>query len=266
MDASLPIIVISDCHGCYHTMVRLLNACPKPARVILLGDLIDRGPHSRKVVEWAMEHQIPTTAANHEDLALAFYNHPATHCAREYASGVWLDNGGNITVTDWPTVDRRKPGCEVARDEAVGGRVPDKVLDWMGQLPAYIIPDAPPDANGRRLLLSHCGYGLDADKGTPAGWFRALWGRHRLGDGPFTQIVDGKPLDDGYHRVFGHTQAKEVQRGEGWIMIDTGAAYGKRGYGNLTAFIWPTHEVITVPFDESPIKARFTVSTGGCIS
>ncbi len=85
---SAPLILISDVHGCYYTLVRLLNRClalHPGAQLVLLGDLIDRGPHSRRVVEFAMRNQIPTVMGNHEDLALAY----SEHHRRGYRAHAW---------------------------------------------------------------------------------------------------------------------------------------------------------------------------------
>lgn len=249
-----PILLLSDVHGCFNTLTRLLNRAPKGCRIILLGDLIDRGPDSRKVIEWAMDNAIPTTCGNHEDLCMAFYN--GGHCAKHYEKGIWLYNGGDKALLNWRLNDDTNParaGALGAFDESLGGRVPDKVLDWMAALPAYLTPDAPPDANGRRLLCSHTGYGLEADAGSE-GWFGALWGRHAHGDGPF-------PEDDLY-RVHGHTQKHKAEITDTYAMIDTGAAYAARGYGNLTAMLWPSKELIVQPFDEAPVEPNFRIQDG----
>lgn len=252
MSAHLSIALVSDCHGCYHTLTRLLNAIPKPFKLILLGDLIDRGPHSRQVVEFAMQNGIPTVLGNHESLCLAFYNHDG-RCNDMYDRGVWLDNGGDKAVRGWPTIDKRTlTGPQIAQAEHIGGRVPDAVLDWMEALPAYILGPADQlDANGRRGLFSHTGYGLDADKGD---WFRALWGRHPHGDGDFP--------DDGYWRTVGHSSVKVPQITDTYGYIDTGAAYGQRGFGVMTALMWPSKEVFTQPFDETVVTPRFQVANG----
>ncbi len=251
------ICLISDIHGSAYTLLRLLNkvvVSHPGARLILLGDLIDRGPHSRKVVEFAMQNKIPTCRANHDDMALAFYGRKAK-CAREYANGVWLNNGGDKAVRNWPTVDKRAlESWEVTQAKGLGGRLPDEVMTWFESLPAYIIPDAPQDDKGLKLLASHTGYGLAADQGN---WFRALWGRHAHGGGDFPE--------DGYYRVYGHTSVKEAVVTETWANIDTGAAYPERGGGTMTAFIWPTKQVVTQPFDETPVEPRFTM-VDGCVT
>lgn len=241
-------ILISDVHGAFNTLIRLLNQVAKlhpGARLVLLGDLVDRGPSSRQVVEFAMQNAIPTVSGNHEDLLLAYSEHARrgykARCAWYYDHDVWLYNGGDYALGNWPY------SREGRRD---GNRVPDDVLNWMRALPPYLILDEV-DERGRKLLCSHTGYGLDADKDTRDGWLSALWGRHP---------DDGDFPSDGLYRAFGHNRGREVRFTEDSCMFDTGAAY--KGYGTLTAFLWPTKVTIQQPFDESPVEQHFKVIDG----
>ncbi len=248
------MILISDLHGCYGTMVRLLNQCAKlhpGEKLAFLGDLIDRGPHSRQVVEFAMTHAIPTVCGNHEDLALAYSEHRRrgykAHCTNYYDRDVWtFGNGGETTLANWPHYRATENEGVPFRD---GERIPDEVLDWMQALPAYLEPDAPLDENGRRLFLSHTGHGLSAKKGD---WYTALWARG----------IDFR--DDKRYRVFGHTPVKTPQLSQRYAAIDTGAAYGDRGGGIMTAFIWPSKAIVQQAFDESPAEIRFKI-VDGCV-
>lgn len=247
-------VLISDIHGCMGTFTRLLNqvAAKHPgARLIFLGDLVDRGPSSRAVVEFAMRNGIPTCKGNHEDLALAYSEHTRrgykAHCAWYYDRDAWLYNGGDYALGNWPHYATDGSRC--------GNRLPDDVLNWMQGLPPYIVVDEVDD-KGRKLLCSHSGYGLEADKDTRDGWLSALWGRHSIDDVPFPK--------DSLYRVFGHTQEKDPVITDDYAMIDTGAAYAARGLGTLTAFLWPTKAVVQQAFDESPVEAKFTVADG-CI-
>ena len=138
-----------------------------------------------------------------------------------YERGIWLYNGGDKALKNWPR-----------------GKVPLKVLKWFASLPPYIRPATLLDENGRELLCSHTGYGLSADDGN---WFRALWGRHGYGDGPFPE--------DNFFRAFGHTHVEKACVTEKWANLDTGAAYG----GGLTAFLWPSKETLFQSFDETPL-------------
>ncbi len=250
------VVAISDVHGAGFTLTRLLNqvAAKHPgARLISCGDEIDRGPHSRAVVEFMMGNGILSVQSNHVDLCLAYSAHTKrgykSRCSVFYDRNVWLDNGGSNALSSW-RLDSTKWGVGLPKD----------VLDWMQALPAYIIPDAPIDENGHKLFLSHTGYGLRADDGD---WFTALWGR-RHEDGPFVLGEDGKEIDDGAYRVFGHSPCKEAIITPTWANIDSGALYSDRGGGILTAFLWPTKETITQPYDESPVEQRFSV-VDGCL-
>ena len=225
---------------------------------MFLGDEIDRGPNSRGVVEMAMNHAIPTVMGNHTSLCLAFY-HRNARCAEMYKPGIWLENGGRECLRNWPVIDHRcstpAEAQRANRDKYLGGRVPDHVLNWMEQLPAYLYPSTQPDANGLQLFCSHTGFGLSADRGD---WFEALWCRHPYGEGIFP--------DDGLWRPVGHTPVREVKIEEKFGYLDTGAAYGKRGYGNLSAMVWPSKRIIVQPYDETPVRPAFTIEMGGLLT
>ncbi len=255
-------LVVGDIHGGWFTLVRLLNKAPKGLKVVFHGDLIDRGPNSRKVVEFAMDKAIPTCLGNHCDLCLAFYGRKA-RCASFYERGIWLSNGGDKAVKNWPTIDSRgKTEVVRHRDRGIGGCVPDDVLTWMESLPPYLTPSDQLDDKGRELLVSHTGYGLCANREDRDGWMTALWGRYPF-DGPFaSDPATGEPRDDGFHRVFGHTPCKQVITNQMWHNIDTGSVYGDRGGGKLSALLWPSKTIIDQVFDETPCEQTFQIVEG----
>lgn len=224
-------LCVSDIHGCYYTLIRLLNKCLE-GEVIFAGDLIDRGPHSKEVVEFAMHNKIPCVMGNHEDLALAYSKHRElgykSHCVEMYDRDVWLDNGGRDCLESFGSATYANKHT-----------LPKDVLDWIQALPAYIKRD--------NLLISHTGYGL-------SDWFAALWMRHDFDRDEFP--------DDGLFRVFGHTQQKNAVITNKCAMIDTGAAYSERGMGILTAFEWPSKKVISQEFDEKPVMPNFEIKKG----
>lgn len=73
---------IGDVHGYYKDLMILLETIEEKdpdARYIFLGDIIDRGPDTLKVLEWAMNHVKPggkyqCLRGNHEDLALQWFH------------------------------------------------------------------------------------------------------------------------------------------------------------------------------------------------
>jgi hypothetical protein len=62
-------IVIGDVHGCYdelQDLLRAVKAGPED-RLISVGDLICKGPQSRRVIEWAMaQRNLECVLGNHE--------------------------------------------------------------------------------------------------------------------------------------------------------------------------------------------------------
>lgn len=62
------LIAIGDIHGCHKEFADLLEKLDlrKEDRLILLGDLINRGPDSGKVVELAREYATASLLGNHE--------------------------------------------------------------------------------------------------------------------------------------------------------------------------------------------------------
>lgn len=73
-------IVVGDIHGCFDEFVELLEAVnwkEKEDHLILVGDLVDRGPKSRAVVDWAMTHNanISLIQGNHEAKHLRYFRH-----------------------------------------------------------------------------------------------------------------------------------------------------------------------------------------------
>src|SRR5690606_5319741 len=101
------IYAIGDVHGRLDLLRRLLRtleadararAHDHRARIVLLGDLVDRGPHSRQVLEHvrSLEQGDPdrmvVLAGNHEDMLLASARGDAA------AQRVWLHTGGEATL------------------------------------------------------------------------------------------------------------------------------------------------------------------------
>lgn len=61
--------IVGDVHGCFKELMSLLKKAqytPKKHRLIFAGDLINKGPHSLKVLEWAFENKIESVIGNHE--------------------------------------------------------------------------------------------------------------------------------------------------------------------------------------------------------
>ena len=76
------LLIISDVHGCLEELERLLKKVdfkPETMTVILVGDLVAKGPKSLEVVRFLMNQKsMMSVRGNHEDNALLAYHHPHT--------------------------------------------------------------------------------------------------------------------------------------------------------------------------------------------
>jgi len=62
-------IIVGDIHGCFSELLELMDKvqfCHGKDRLILLGDLINKGPDSTLVLEWAMKMDAEVIKGNHE--------------------------------------------------------------------------------------------------------------------------------------------------------------------------------------------------------
>ena len=63
------VFIVGDVHGCFNSLTQLLKKAdcdPDKHRLILLGDLINKGPHSFKVLNWVRRNKIESLMGNHE--------------------------------------------------------------------------------------------------------------------------------------------------------------------------------------------------------
>jgi serine/threonine protein phosphatase 1 len=197
---------IGDVHGCRDKLERLLAACEaqaagRPARYVLLGDYIDRGPDSRGVIELLMRRQqaqpgtIVCLRGNHEQMAIA-----AQADAR--AMPLWLVNSGASTQRNYPET---------------GGRIADAHLAWLAALPFC-------HDDGLRFFV-HAGVDLSVPLAAQDDEVM-LWMRE-----PFLSHCD--EVDMGRFIVHGHTPVRDgrpdLRRRR--LNLDTAAVLG----GPLTA-------------------------------
>jgi serine/threonine protein phosphatase 1 len=100
--------VIGDVHGCLHLLDRLIDAivadhasrAPARGLLVLVGDLIDRGPDSAGVIERLRTvdlsgFRLVTLAGNHEEVLLRILGGDASQIAG------WLRFGGAEALGSW---------------------------------------------------------------------------------------------------------------------------------------------------------------------
>lgn len=88
--------IIGDVHGCYETLVALLKKIPEDDHICFVGDLVDRGPRSKEVVQLVMDRGYDCVQGNH-DYWMGEY-------PKDYE--LWFDarNGGYATVHSYDMV------------------------------------------------------------------------------------------------------------------------------------------------------------------
>lgn len=212
---------IGDIHGrldLYEVMIAAIEdeiaAHPRcDHRIILLGDLVDRGPDSAGVIrrtrEWQATRNVRVLAGNHEDMFLAAFKKPES--LRHF-----LKHGGYETVLSFgfsphdlgtlPLEDLHAMYCE---------RIPQDVREYVAAFELMI--------RAGDYIFVHAGIDparpLTEQKRTDLLWIRAGFLDY---DGPLEKVV-----------IHGHTIFDHVMDCGNRIGIDTGAFRS----GVLTALV-----------------------------
>jgi len=116
--------IIGDIAGQYKSLIALTKQMPE-GEIISVGDLVDRGPDSNRVIEYFMQPGRRAILGNHEHLMLDYLLN-----GNFYPEGCWFNNGGSATIAAYPN-----------------GIVPQEHIDWLKALPKYIEID--------NCLISH---------------------------------------------------------------------------------------------------------------
>lgn len=137
------IYAIGDVHGCLAAFERLMRVIRDdtaergalPTRIVLLGDLVDRGPRSVGVLDAAKRYATSSDRfivlmGNHEQLMSRALE------GRQDAMALWVGVGGAETLIDFgvdPALVRE--GASDALVEAAQRRVGPERLAWLLRLP-----------------------------------------------------------------------------------------------------------------------------------
>ncbi len=134
------LTLIGDVHGCYYSMLALLEKIPKQEnRIIFLGDLINKGPRSYEVYQFIRAGGYECLKGNHE-----FY------CMFRNSSlyrNKWEEQGGKTTEKSIAQTLFLKSGKKIET-------VLYEMSEFFEHFPEYILL---PTGYGKRLLLTHGG-------------------------------------------------------------------------------------------------------------
>lgn len=219
-------IFCGDVHGCideFNELINKLNYNQKEDRLILLGDLIDRGPDSVAVVTKAREMELECLRGNHEDKYVKWFR----------------SQGTKIDVYD---------------TKSYYSQFSDQDITYIHNMPLYIETDTviavhaglKPGislSNQTKDDLMYLRY-TDSDRK-----FISLKKINKLGKETAGAIFWTEFGSFGKSVVYGHNvhsfenvKINKYDDGTYCYGIDTGACFG----GKLSALIWETKEIVQV--------------------
>ena len=215
-------LIVGDIHGCLHEFERLLEKLhfvKKRDRLILVGDLINKGPFSLGVLKKARSLQCEVVLGNHENNFIRFMegsSHPSRHFEK-------LKNEMGDEGEFW--------------------------REWFGNLPLFI--------EDKNFFVVHAGIRPDAHPRETnveiLTRIRTWDGRgenlHCSTDPPWFDLYRGEKLV-----VFGHWASLGLMVRRNAICLDSGCVYGKK----LSALVLPERRIVQVnakrAYEEIPTK------------
>lgn len=239
--------IIGDIHGCYTEFLSLseklgytiedgLPVHPNGRQLVFVGDAMDRGPDSLKMLRLLFKMQ---------DVGVLQYC-PGNHCNKlyRYAKGnnVQLAHGLETTVAEintLPTKDRIS--------------FLNRYRQFYESLPMYLMLE------NNYLIVAHAGIQAHMIGAPHSEKIRVFV---LYGDITGKKLPDGRPVRRDWAKhykgdawiVYGHTPVKEARYVNHTVNVDTGCVFG----GKLTALRFPEMEVISVPSLQPLIEEKFT--------
>ncbi|MFK7940367.1 MAG: metallophosphoesterase [Roseovarius sp.] len=211
-----PIYVIPDIHGYLDKLEAALALVEREAgpdaRIIFLGDLVDRGPDSCGVIQTVMDgiaegRNWTVIRGNHDQLFLEFLDSGQISSPHLRDPMTWISKtmGAQDTLASYGIVaSEDDPNWEGARRA-----VPQAHRDFLATLPLYLETD--------ELLFVHAGIepGVPVQDNSPE---QLMWMRE-----PFLS----DPRDHGRLVVHGHSPVDFPEHHGNRVALDGGAGWGR---------------------------------------
>lgn len=206
---------ISDIHGCYSQFMALLEKIQfsDDDFLFLLGDYIDRGPDSKKILDFVIKSpsHVKCLMGNHEEMMVMAYKDP------ENNEDWWIGNGGDAALKSF--------------GKSSATKIPKKYITLIEKMPLF--------ARYKNFILSHAGVNTNSKKdmfrNTTTNRAFVLWNRNVKEDkrGKIRIVVGHTPVSLSEAKLSAKT---------GKIMIDGGCSMG----GKLIAYCLDTDEIVSV--------------------
>lgn len=141
--------LIGDAEGYLKTVQALMAKMPQDAGTLLLGDINDRGPDTKGLVQFIMDNPetIDSIFSNHMEMFIDFYKRMTLggNYRPRYESQIFLDNGGGRTLMSYRDDDNS--------DVNVNKLIPKEHIDWLDSRPMYHMTD--------KFFMSHAPVPID---------------------------------------------------------------------------------------------------------
>lgn len=223
------MLIFGDTAGQYDAFVKLIaDHRTDEELVILAGDIVDRGPKSREMIEWAKnDDNSIVLIGNHEHMMIDWVFEKGVYDVRD-----WRSNGGIATVHSYfPDEDSYVDG-----DNARAAMRQDAL--WLECQPFYfyraglIVTHAPP------LMPDKLPSDIDRFLRHPDGRLAFVWNRRVVTAEDFT----GKHL-----HLYGHNSQEGLRvtnKGGKPVAICLDTTWAKK----VTAYRWPEGDVLQQPY------------------
>jgi serine/threonine protein phosphatase 1 len=207
------LIAIGDIHGCAVEFAEMLARLEpqKEDRIVLLGDLVNRGPDSCRVLDLARQHRCISLLGNHELRLLKIRRTNDRKIAREQD----LETYSQLRPADWTYLEEMPLTFEEPELNTVfvhGGFLPGE--PWQKQTAEVVT---------RIQVVDRYGLPNKRSEAPDAPAWADLWA--------------GPPFV-----IYGHTPRPEIYKLKWSVGIDTGCVMG----GHLTACVLPEKRFIQV--------------------
>lgn len=237
--------VIGDVHGHYNTLLSLVEKLPKDAKLIFVGDLIDRGSQSAEVVRFVRENNHLCVMGNHEEMMFTYgFTFVMSYEKNEPLAmhNIWYSNGGVDTLRSYGVVKLIEGKVAKVEDyEAPLQRFKEDIA-WMQKLPLYIELDLL--VNEKPVVISHA----------PVA---SVWSLRNVDSmyPTFCRMATTSRRDPDENakifNIFGHTPVQfgpEIK--PHYVNVDTGCYMGNNGYNRLSAYCVESGEVVSQEYVE----------------
>lgn len=228
-------IIIGDVHGHYEALQHLLEAIAPLAHeeVYFLGDLIDRGPDSAKVIDFVMTNGYQCVRGNHEEMLLEIIELGTQADDLVYT---WLYNGGQATLDSYHNA------------------IAIEHINWLKNLPIYL--------DLGHAWLVHAGVNpqlkLEQHDSSICCWIRDEF--HCMTE-PYFQdklIITGHTITF----TFPGVEPGKLVKGVGWLGIDTGvyhpSSYWLTGLDLTNQIVYQynhdTKDFRKIPLDQAMVE------------